>query len=633
MDLTPTDFLSGLGGLANLPNPYREQQQVTQDQQQNQQGQNILATQALAISAAQQKQQQAQQYQTDVSDALKTGNFAGLYAKYPDQQKALQAAHDALDEPTKRAQERDLFAVSSYIKNGAVDSAKTLLQKRIEADKGAGQDASDDQQMLDALNSGDPQQVKSAADMALYAILPQDKRAAVFGKQGGGDNHVIGPGAALIDDIGKELYRNAARPIVKTIRNQDGTTSIVQVDADGTMTPIDDNATGGGGPASGGAASGTRYTGGWTPRSRNGGDNSDAAVDNKILGAARVLGVSPTADLSSMTPMQIAQAMTFGEGGEGTLADRNNNPANIRNADGSYRKFPTPQAGMAAAAALVARKLASGQTTVQSLIEGLPAGSASSPPGGAKVIYTSKGDGPGLVGGVTADGIDYAANWALEHGGQPPAGFARNKQSMAAMLNRTAELAKARGLSMQDIIHKGQDTKGGQVTVNEFDKGQAGKATRSLNVAVDHLIQLKAATNALQNGNTPLFNALSQGYERATGSALPTNATALRGIVADEVNKAVLGGAGALADREDVRDQLNVAGSPEQINGVINAYIGLMGGQLKGLERQYEAGTGRTDFGKYVSPHAARALGLESPQSSAPAVPADVLAILKKYGH
>jgi len=179
MDLTPTDFLSGLGGLGNLPDPFREGQEVTQANQQNRAGEQQLALGALKLNALQQQQAQERQYQQDVADALKTGNFAGLYAKYPDQQKALQASHDALNEPAKRSQERDLFAVSSFIKNGATDSAKQLLQRRIDADRAAGQDPSDDQQMLDALNNGDPAHVKAAADMALYAILPEDKRAEV----------------------------------------------------------------------------------------------------------------------------------------------------------------------------------------------------------------------------------------------------------------------------------------------------------------------------------------------------------------------------------------------------------------------------------------------------------------------
>lgn len=226
MNLEPTDFLSGLGGLANLPHPFEDQQEVERARQQNQAGQQQLALGALKLGAIQQQQQQAQQYQTDVTNALKTHDFAGLYAKYPDQQKELQAAHDALDEPTKRATERDLFAVSSYIKNGAVDSAKSLLQKRIDADKAAGQDASDDQQMLDALNNGDPAHVKAAADMALYAILPEDKRGEFFKPDG--HRFTNTPQGDIYDTTSGEVTHAAGpKPEVDTVKVFDENGNVV----------------------------------------------------------------------------------------------------------------------------------------------------------------------------------------------------------------------------------------------------------------------------------------------------------------------------------------------------------------------------------------------------------------------
>lgn len=123
-----------------------------------------------------------------------------------------------------------------------------------------------------------------------------------------------------------------------------------------------------------GIPTGQQYTGGWTPRARNGGDNSDEAVDAKIAGAAKFLGVAPSDDISKIDPTRIAQAMALSEGGAGSLADRNNNPGNLRNADGSFKKFPTKEAGIRAAAELVRRKIASGQSSVQSIIEGLPVG-------------------------------------------------------------------------------------------------------------------------------------------------------------------------------------------------------------------------------------------------------------------
>jgi hypothetical protein len=116
-----------------------------------------------------------------------------------------------------------------------------------------------------------------------------------------------------------------------------------------------------------------RTYGGWTPRARNGGDNSDAAVDNKIAGVAKLLGVDPNADISKLDPRTIAGALAFNEGGSGSVADRNNNPTNLTDGKGGYRNFSTKEAGLSAAAEQVRRNLARGQTTIRTMIEGLPA--------------------------------------------------------------------------------------------------------------------------------------------------------------------------------------------------------------------------------------------------------------------
>lgn len=143
----------------------------------------------------------------------------------------------------------------------------------------------------------------------------------------------------------------------------------------GTATPV--FGMGGGDPVSrsGGAASG-RYQYGWTPRARNGGDNSDAAVDGKIAGMSQALGIPADQPFPpGITPTQIAQALTLSEGGRGSIADRNNNPGNLRDPrTGDYRKFATKADGLAAAAAQVRRNLARGQNTIQAMVEGVPAG-------------------------------------------------------------------------------------------------------------------------------------------------------------------------------------------------------------------------------------------------------------------
>jgi hypothetical protein len=51
--------------------------------------------------------------------------------------------------------------VYSAAANGKHDLAAALMQRRIEADKAAGQDTTHDQAILDALDSGDPVQQKA----------------------------------------------------------------------------------------------------------------------------------------------------------------------------------------------------------------------------------------------------------------------------------------------------------------------------------------------------------------------------------------------------------------------------------------------------------------------------------------
>lgn len=137
------------------------------------------------------------------------------------------------------------------------------------------------------------------------------------------------------------------------------------------------------GGGSGGGSSGGQFTGGWTPRSRNGGDNSDAAVDGKIAGMVQHLGIDPTQPFpAGMTDRQIAEALTLSEGGPGSLADRNNNPGNLTDPKtGKFRVFPTKEAGLQAAANQVRINRSRGQNTIQTMVEGRPVGG-----GGAPVI-------------------------------------------------------------------------------------------------------------------------------------------------------------------------------------------------------------------------------------------------------
>ena len=143
----------------------------------------------------------------------------------------------------------------------------------------------------------------------------------------------------------------------------------------------------------------------------------------------------------------------------------------------------------------------------------------------------------------------------------------------------------------------------------EFSIGKNGNKTRSLNVAVSHLTTLDTAATALRAGSIPALNQFSQAWQRETGKIGPTSFNAIRELVADEIVAAVVPGVGALADRKALKDTIMAKSSPAQLQGVIKQYKELLGGQLGGLEQQYSAATGKTNFRqRYLTPEAVAAL-------------------------
>lgn len=148
-----------------------------------------------------------------------------------------------------------------------------------------------------------------------------------------------------------------------------------------------------------------------------------------------------------------------------------------------------------------------------------------------------------------------------------------------------------------------EDYNSANKAISSFGSGKQGDIVRSFNVAYQHADVLGDLAVALRNGDVQAINAGKQAYEQAFGSAAPTNFDAAKGILADEVNKAAIGGAGALDDRKQLRENIIRATSPEQINGALGVYKKLIVGQMQGMRHQYETATGRKDFDKLLLPN------------------------------
>lgn len=152
----PIDYLGLMGGLGPS---YIERELGLQTIDQNR---NILAKQEADRAAAQQAQiiaqRRAQQKQIDFDAVL--GNptaegFARLHMIYPEDREALKSAWDTKSEDARATDLRELSAIRGYLQSGNKDKAIARLERRIAADRAAGQDVTDDEEMIELIRTNE----------------------------------------------------------------------------------------------------------------------------------------------------------------------------------------------------------------------------------------------------------------------------------------------------------------------------------------------------------------------------------------------------------------------------------------------------------------------------------------------
>ena len=118
----------------------------------------------------------------------------------------------------------------------------------------------------------------------------------------------------------------------------------------------------------------------------------------------------------------------------------------------------------------------------------------------------------------------------------------------------------------------------------------------------------------LKMANIPLLNALVIIAREATGSPITTNFDSIKQAVSSEIAK-VVGGQTALQDRDEMSNRARNADSPEQLYGIFDQFTKLMGGQMRSLRQQYETGTYRKDFDRYLLPATQKAIASVSKEN------------------
>jgi hypothetical protein len=191
----------------------------------------------------------------------------------------------------------------------------------------------------------------------------------------------------------------------------------------------------------------------------------------------------------------------------------------------------------------------------------------------------------------------------------PPSSYAETGGKPAQALAIAQAIAASRGQVYDATLFEQK-----QRARVAFAEGKEGNAVRSFNVMVYHLNTLQHLANALNNGNIQTFNRIANQFSVETGQPQVTDFNAAKQAVADEVQKAIIGGATGVGDRAQAAANINAASSPAQLSHIIQTYQQLAAGQLIGYHQQYLGAVGVDDFNqRYLLPQTLQVLQATPP--------------------
>jgi hypothetical protein len=113
------------------------------------------------------------------------------------------------------------------------------------------------------------------------------------------------------------------------------------------------------------------------------------------------------------------------------------------------------------------------------------------------------------------------------------------------------------------------------------------KQVRSHITAANSISDVRDAYNALQNGNTPLFNEIRNSFREKTGSDLPVNAKTGAMLLGPEIIKSIIPGGGGVTERLEAQHLMGVNLSPDQAKAVFKTLEDFQGNSLKALETDW----------------------------------------------
>lgn len=131
-----------------------------------------------------------------------------------------------------------------------------------------------------------------------------------------------------------------------------------------------------------------------------------------------------------------------------------------------------------------------------------------------------------------------------------------------------------------------------QKFVNDWTSGNLNNTIISLNTTVDHMADMKASGDTLNNFRMGLANKGVNAVESWFGDPRRGNFDVDASAVANELTRVFRGTGGAEADIRNWQNSFSSSSSPEQIKGALQEGVKLMAGRLDALTESYKKSMG-----------------------------------------
>lgn len=147
-------------------------------------------------------------------------------------------------------------------------------------------------------------------------------------------------------------------------------------------------------------------------------------------------------------------------------------------------------------------------------------------------------------------------------------------------------------------------------TRKDFTSGKSAQSLNALNTVLGHVSSLVDAGDKLNNTSVPLVNApVNWVQSNVLGDPRVKEFNATKQAVSSELERAWRGTGGSEGDLKQWKEQLDSAGSPDQLRGVAGQISELLKSKIDSMANQYQQGMGTTGNGRqFLTPESIKTL-------------------------